>query len=185
MDTLRVQWAEDAARDMGQRGLQVPAKGEERPTLLTEDVSEEQWCASLERISSKERLFNVNKLTWFPRFTSLSFIRSHRPVAMLFTVQLSERWGGLSASQSYAESMILSSNFSQWETGKHCNCFHKKKKKIILFVAHGSLTVVFSKSTHNHEVAAMYLPWTTVLCWLLAQLFENKELRTVHYVIHC
>lgn len=42
MDTLRVQWAEDAARDMGQRGLQVPAKGEERPTLLTEDVSEEQ-----------------------------------------------------------------------------------------------------------------------------------------------
>ena len=38
---------------------------------------------------------------------------------------------------------------------------------------------------HDHEVAAMYWPWTTVLCWPLAQSFENKELRTVHYVIHC
>ena len=42
-------------------------------------------------------------------------------------------------------------------------------------------TVVLSKSTHNHEVAAMYLPLS---CWLLARLFENEELRTDHYMIH-
>lgn len=30
----------------------------------------------------------------------------------------------------------------------------------------------------NHEVAAMYLPWTAELCWPLARSFENEELRT-------
>ena len=34
---------------------------------------------------------------------------------------------GLRASQSYAECKTLLSNFSQWETGKHNNRFHKKK----------------------------------------------------------
>ena len=45
-------------------------------------------------------------------------------------------------------------------------------------------TVVLSKSTHNHEVAAMYLPWTTVLYWPLARSFDNEEPRTVDYMIH-
>ena len=31
-------------------------------------------------------------------------------------------------------------------------------------------TVVLPKSTHNHEVETMYLPWTTVLCWPIAPL---------------
>ena len=44
---------------------------------------------------------------------------------------------------------------------------------------------MLSKCTHNHEVAAMDMPWTTVLCWQLAWSFENKELRTEHYMIHC
>ena len=48
---------------------------------------------------------------------------------------------------------------------------------------HTLSTVVLSKKTHNHEVAGLYLPWTTVLCWLLARSLENEELGTVHYVI--
>ena len=43
---------------------------------------------------------------------------------------------------------------------------------------------VWSKSTHDHDDAAMCLPWTTVLCWPLARSFVNKELKTVHYMIH-
>ena len=45
-------------------------------------------------------------------------------------------------------------------------------------------TVVLSKSTHDHEVAAMYLPWTTVLRWPLARSLQNEKLRTVHHIIH-
>ena len=45
------------------------------------------------------------------------------------------------------------------------------------------LTLVLSNSTHNHEVAAMYLPWTTVLSWPLVQSFQNESLRTVCHVI--
>ena len=37
--------------------------------------------------------------------------------------------------------------------------------------------------TLSTDVAAMYLPWTRVLCWPLAWLFEDKELRTVNYMI--
>ena len=31
---------------------------------------------------------------------------------------------------------------------------------------------------------AMFLPWTTVLYWPFAQSFDNKELRTMHSMIH-
>ena len=167
-------------------------------------------------IKDGEQLFNVNELTWF-HFSLLTrlFFRSHRLVITVLTVYLSE-WGRvLKACQSYAEFRTLSSNFSQWETGKHSNRFHKKKQEkktpfhfvrsssfLFLFSQSVTLglpsihvnlmsrwiytlsTVVLSKCTHNHEVEAMYLPWTTVISWPLARSFENEELRIVHFMIH-
>ena len=34
---------------------------------------------------------------------------------------------------------------------------------------------IYIYSLYNHEVAAFYLTWTTVLCWPLAQSFENED----------
>ena len=61
-------------------------------------------------------------------FPFRSFFHSHRPVAVLFTDKLSEWWGGQRASQSYAKSRTLSSNFCQWETGNHSKSFHEINK---------------------------------------------------------
>ena len=111
-----------------------------------------------------------------------SFFRSHRRV-----------------SQSYAESRTLSLILAN-EKQESIATVSMKIKRFISFVApslsfsqsvtlglpwiYTLSTVVLFKSAHNHEVAAVCLPWTTVLRWPLARSFENEKLRIVHHTIH-
>ena len=145
-----------------------------------------------------ERLFNTNELNWFHvSLLSRLFFRSHRQVAVLFSYQSGEEdWEPANRMLSLGHCRWILANEKQESTGNktfHFVCsslFSFSQSSLALPSVHVNLmsrwintlsTVVMSKSTHNHEVAAMYLPWTTVLCWPIARSFENEELRTAWF----